>query len=400
MRRSDLLIKIITVIVFIAIAVYIGYYAYDAQVSPLKTALAVSYVGGDFVHTEGYAVRDEAVFTAGGENFSVTAKDGEKISVGQTVAREYKNSGAADRSDEMTTIELQLNQLESILKSVSVGDSGKASAYESVRALSSAVEGGDLTNLKEILIEIDSCVFTDLSQYTEDGIKAQIASLEARLDTLKASSATDTVYITASTAGTFSSVVDGYESISPEDLEGLTPDSYKTLFSEKSSDGGIGKLCYGTTWYYATVLDEENAARLSAGDRITLSFSKTYDAEISMKVESVSPVQNGKRAVVFSTNKYLPDIVTLREMSADIVFDSFVGLRIPKEAVHLDEDGQFVYILSGVQARRVGVEVISQTSDYYVVESLDLIMLHEGSEIIIKANDLYDGKVVHESAVI
>ena len=399
MRRSDLLIKIITVIVFIAIAVYIGYYAYDAQVSPLKTTLAVSYVGGDFVHTEGYAVRDEEIFSHSG-SYSLTALDGEKISVGQTVARAYKNSGAADRSDEMNTLELQIDQLERLHKGLIAGDGGKEAAYSSVRDLSHAVKSGDLSDLRSVLIELDSCVFTDLSQYTADDIKAEIASLNARLDSLKASSATDTVYITASKSGTFSSVIDGYENISPDDLAGLTTESYQTLFSEKSSTEGMGKLCYGTKWYYATTVKADAASRLTSGDKVTLSFSKTYDAEINMTVESVSTAENGKCAVVFSTNKYLPDVVGLREMYADIVFDSFTGLRVPKEAVHLDEDGQYLYILSGVQAKRVGIEVISQSGDYYVIKSKDLIMLHEGSEIITKANDLYDGKVVHESAVL
>ena len=400
MRRSDLLIKIISVIVFIAIALYIGYYAYDAQVSPLKTTLAVSYVGGDFVHTEGYAVRDEVKFTHSGESFSLAAEDGEKVSVGQTVAMEYKNTGAADRSDEITTIELKIEQLEGLLKDISAGDSGKEAAYSSVRNLSYAVNSEDLSDLKSILIEIDSCVFTDLSKYTSDDLKTEISSLKARLNSLKASSATDTVYITASTSGTFSSVIDGYEDISPEDIQNLTVSDYRMLFSEKETSGGLGKLCYGTKWYYATLVNPETASRLSSGDKITLSFSKTYDAEIKMTVESVSSAENGKCAVVFSTNRYLPDVCSLREMYADIVFDSFNGLRVPKEAVHVDDEGQYLYILSGVQSRKVGIKVISQSGDYYVVESLDHIMLHEGSEIITKANDLYDGKVVHENAVI
>ena len=164
--------------------------------------------------------------------------------------------------------------------------------------------------------------------------------------------------------------------------------------SKRVGSSVIGKLVHGIKWYYVTTMDEEAAVKLKPGGNAKLRFSKTYSAELNMKVESVGQEQNGKCVVVFSSTKYLQDVTALREMMAEIVFDSETGIRVPQEAVHVDENGKtFVYILEGLRASAVHVDITDENGDYYMVaESKN--GLRTGDRIIVKANNLYDGAVV------
>jgi hypothetical protein len=95
----------------------------------------------------------------------------------------------------------------------------------------------------------------------------------------------------------------------------------------------------------------------------------------------------------------LSDIAAFRELTADVIFSTYSGIRVPKEAVRLDEDGATcIYILSGLRAELVPVDILYEGDDYYIVQSgsESATSLRVGSEIIVKANDLYDGKVVRE----
>ena len=87
----------------------------------------------------------------------------------------------------------------------------------------------------------------------------------------------------------------------------------------------------------------------------------------------------------------------MRQQSADIVFTSYAGLRVPKEAIRVDEDGQVgVYILEGSNASWKSVNILHDNGETYVVEldQSSVNNLWPGDEIIVTGRDLYDGKVV------
>ncbi|MCF0120573.1 MAG: hypothetical protein HUJ65_02950 [Oscillospiraceae bacterium] len=87
-----------------------------------------------------------------------------------------------------------------------------------------------------------------------------------------------------------------------------------------------------------------------------------------------------------------------RELSAEIIFDSIRGLRIPAETLHEEDGKSIVYIVTGLQAEAVEVEVIGGYDDYiFVRDGADTgSNLRRGSTVIVKATDLEDGKVVRK----
>lgn len=393
MERSDALIKFISVLVFIALIVYMGYAFYLSRNNPLRTVLAVSMDLSEGIDTEGYAVREEQVLSASGGSIYVTAGEGERVSSGSSVAVSYNGDAALERADSIRTLELQIEQVEAALSGKSLAESARASILK----LSGAVGRGDLSGLDAILLDVDTYITGEGISDNAAELSVTLINLKTRLDSLKAARS-GTSSVTAPHSGIFTSYVDGYEGISPEDFSNsTTPDDFEKMFSKTSSIGNnvFGKLVSGTKWYYVTVMDKQSAAKLSASSKVSVAFSRTYSSTITMNVVYLGAVdENGQCVVVLSSSQYLQDIINVRDMTAKIISSASSGIQVPKEAMHIDDEGKtFIYVLKGLQSQRTDVEILGETEDYYMV-SKDDTDLRIGDEIITRAAALYDGAVV------
>lgn len=390
MERSDALIKLVSVIVFVAMMIYLGVSFISSYRDPLRTVTVRGMELHDGVDTQGYIVRDEQVITAPDGNVAVTASDGDKLAAGETVAYRYVGSAAMERAQRIGELRLRIRQLTALKN----GRNSEALAREALLDMSRVASSGNYKNLYGVEQDVRAYIFTAAA--STGGEEQEIAALQAELDGLLAASSTDTENITAPWSGTFSPMVDGFETVGPEDLEDLTPDGVDSLFSGDPTpeSGAIGRLSRGMRWYYVTKVDEAAAKKLRVGSVERLIFSKNYSSTLDMTVDSMSIAEDGKCAVVFRCDKYLQDVVGLRDVSAQIVFGTLTGVSVPREAVHLNEKGEsVVYILEGVTAHETAINIIAESGDYYMVEATRT-GLREGDLAIVRANNLYDGAVV------
>ena len=211
-------------------------------------------------------------------------------------------------------------------------------------------------------------------------------------------------------------MVDGYETVlTPESLADLTPSALESVTADESVQSNVGKLVRGETWYYAAVLTAEEAEELEkaadAGE-LYLRFAQGVDTDLPVTLESIGPEENGQAVAILSGELYLSQLTLLREQSAQIIFSSVEGIRVPREAVRLvtetteNEDGTVtettvtgVYCVSGREAEFKPVEVLYSNENFALVEAdiasnQELLRLRPGDEVIINARDLYDGKVI------
>ena len=208
-------------------------------------------------------------------------------------------------------------------------------------------------------------------------------------------------------------MVDGYETVlTPEGLAALTPSALSAVKAdEAAASNQVGKLIEGDAWYYAAAVSTEQAAELEEAGTLTLRFSKGVERDLEVTVYAVGPEENGKAVVVFRGTKNLPQLTLLREQSAQIIRETASGIRIPQEALRaanitVDEEGGRtqqealgVYCVVGMEARFKPVEVVYRGESFVLVRSTaqsnqEKLRLRPGDEVIISANDLYDGKVV------
>ena len=126
---------------------------------------------------------------------------------------------------------------------------------------------------------------------------------------------------------------------------------------------------------------------------------KSFHMEVSLPARAAGlPVADRLHLLlVLSCDRYMQNVTLLRQQSADIVFVSHAGLRVPKSAVHVDKNSQpGVYVLEGATAVWKPIQILHDNGESYVVE-LDRTStsnLWPGDEVIVGAKNLYDGKVV------
>ena len=205
--------------------------------------------------------------------------------------------------------------------------------------------------------------------------------------------------------------MDGYEfRLTPESVYQLTPASLQELIDNPAGEdsGSVGKLLTSDTWYFAANLPQESAARLEEGDTATLRFSGELNRDVNMNVDRIGPTEGGKTLVVFSSNRYLTLTTLLRHQTVELIFESWSGLRIPKEALHLEAvplpgdsssssaetvNKLVVYALINGRSEMREVEIIHEGADYYVVRPVGSgrKLLRDGDTIITAATGLQDG---------
>ena len=385
MKRTDFYMKVITAVLFLAVACYIGVYVYRAAMNTYVTTPAISYSVDEMFSAHGYIVRTETVLEDTSAAVLPIVADGEKVASGQAVAVEYTSSSALETASEIRALRLRIAQLEA------PGASAESVCLNSVLALSAAVHSGDLSSLDELSISIESNIFSGGA-----ALNQELPDLKKRLESLEVAGAgMRTVY--APVSGVFSQAVDGFERVKPGALSEIMPPDLMELFKTPSAANSVGKLVTEFKWYYAAIMDGADAVRLSPGRQIAVQFSGSYHARVDMRVESVGRREDGECVVLFSCDRAVHEIAPLRYMRADVVYGTVTGIRVPKEAIRLDDDGAtFIYLQTGVRAERADVEILTEYGDSYLVQGAAGAWspLREGAVIIVKANGLYDGKVV------
>ena len=385
MKRSDFFIRLTTAVLFLAVASYIGVSIYNAVINTYVTITAASFTVEETFSAQGYLVRNETVITDGGDAVLPVVSEGEKVGTGQTVAVEYLSRDALETASELHELRLRVAKLEA------TGEIVESTRRESVLALSRAVHRGDLSMLDELALDVETYIFADAS-----GSAAQLPALQARLESLERRSA-GVRTIQAPVSGVFTHIIDGFEHVRPTDLAGITPGGLAGLFNSPYGTFGAGKLITQFKWYYAATMDADEASALTEGQRITVQFLGAYRESVIMLVESIGRHEDDMCVVVFSTDRGVHNVASLRYARAEVIYNVVSGIRVPKEAIHLDDDGTtFIFLQTGVRAERVNVEILQIYGDSYIVRdgAEAGTPLRAGSTIIVRANNLYHNKIV------
>ncbi len=402
MKRTDALTKFVSLLLFGALLAYLGIYIVRGATNNVRTAPAVFVSLTENSLASGIVVRQESLIQSDEKFISISAENGQMVSVGEPIATIYSGEEALSRAAEIRELELKKQYITSVLSGTGSADNlsdRDSSINDSLISLASSVAKHDTEALAASSLSFGSLVIKDSEINTTE---VDLNLVTTALETLKQSALTDTSEITASTPGLFSSSPDGYEYITPDMLTGLTPDKLQTLEQspEELADNVRGKMVSPFEWFYAANVSETDAAKLEAGKFATLDFGRYCSNLISAKVISISSPLGGECSVVFRCTQASSEMLSVRRVSAEIVFDAREGIRVPKQAVLSDENGSYVYTLTGMQAEKKHISIIWETDEYYLAAvSQDAASLRAGNDIILTTKGLFDGKIMGEANV-
>lgn len=399
MRRGNLAFKFITALFFIAVLAYIGVYLYNSLENPFSTTTAVSHTIYDSADVEGILVRDEIPILTEYETVYVTAQEAKRLPNGGIIAYTYSGQSDFNKAVEIRNIKAQIDYLEGFGKELDTNDQLqlKNRLKSGIVEMKKAIQGRRLASLEAMSLNLRTLAFFDGSNAAE--IEQSLTELNYRLNELGSEHSIGARKITAPSTGLFTVNVDGFEHISPEALPDLTTGGLSVLLEEDRMvpNNVIGKIVRGTKWYYAAIINAGEAKNLSIDGTAHLIIGKYYSEQLNMRVESISDIENGACVVVFSCDYALADTISMRRQSAEILKATYSGIKVPKKAVRLDENGnECVYVVTGPRMEKKTINIIYEFEGFYLVavdnDRTDALRI--GDSIIVNAKNLYDGKVV------
>ena len=402
MKQGKSYFTVILWILLAAIAAYFGYNVVSSLYAPLMTATVTPYEAGAGYYASGFVVREEELLYSQYGTTVLNCAEGAHVAANDTVATGYRSEDAKTRQTRIDELSGQIEQLQYAWSAVSsvydqaaldadiAGDLAQLSRYLALR---------DMNSVSDLSPELKGLILRRTGSDSDSGsLQARISTLQAELETLEAQSAGDTSAILAGKAGTFSAAVDGYESVlTPERLMEMTVAEFESVQPDETDANAIGRLVTSATWYYACVVPASELSGVEEGDRATLTFARDYYQPVTMRVARLGGNEAGSRLLVLSSDRALQNVTLLRQQSAEIVFASYSGLRVPKSAVRVENGQTGVYILEGTLAKWKPITILHDTGESYVaaLDTSSTDNLWPGDELIINAKNLYDGKVVN-----
>lgn len=327
-----------------------------------------------------YIFRDEEpIYSDGAGNTNCyPVNDGEKVHKGQVIVTTYRDKSDAQIQEKINVIDQKIEILEK---------SNDASLYTSndlgkiENSISSAmINVIKCINNKNIKLSAESV--TDVSVLFNNKyavmsgitvLENAIKSLQAEKDDLEAQLADKGNDVKATMPGYFYSTADGFEKhFTEKALEELTLDKFNVLKEQQPDseilNGSIGKIAYSSKWFIACCMTKRQANGLKEGKEYEFTFPNSFGARIAMQFErKITQSDSDTVIMVFSSNILKDKFDFSRKQTAEFVFETYDGLKVPTDAVRYLDGRNVVYALEGSKVVFKEIKIKSVQSYYCIV---------------------------------
>lgn len=353
----------------------------------------------------GYILRDEVVLQ--GEN----CKNGmvQIISEGQRVAKNkptfrYYSNGEEEIIKQIATLDDEIN--------ADIETSGLTIFSTDITNLEVQIEQivdsmykiNDLEELQDKKSELD----TYISKKTKitgnlSPSDSHIKSLIEKRNALETQLSSASEVINSPISGTVSYRVDGLEEIlSVTDFSYLNTEFLESLNTKANvivaTSTEKGKVVNNFECYIACPMNSEKASVAKVGDKVTLSIPVCE--ELSSEIVYISEEDNDKRVIVFKVSENVEELIQYREVSLDVIWWNYQGLKISNSAILEENDIPYVEKTKAGYTEKIYVKILRQNDTYSIVENYTDEELVELGLDMEKINDraklnIYDEILLH-----
>lgn len=334
----------------------------------------------DKTAVKGYIIRDEYVMNAPASGvISYRADEGERVSKGSAVAVIYSGEVSDEVKSELSSIHQRINEAEGsvVEKNLYAGDAmgGTSQIENDINMISEAVYSGNVTAVSQYKDDIIRIIRKDTAQGAE--AQTTLEKLRARKSELESSISGQSSAMYAGMAGVMCSQIDGCEEyFGIKNLDKITPEYLKNAPQANpqgpetvEKDVPCLKIINNYEWYFTAQVDETWVEDMKAGSSVYLRFTDISDQTMSGTIYSISQPVKGKVAVVIKSRSLFTGMYTSRKLSAEIIRKTYKGFKVSKDAVHIDDDGNYyVYINSEGAVRRRDVQILYSDDAYVIIK--------------------------------
>ncbi len=371
--RDTLLIALI----FVAILSLIVSQIYIGINRANSTEDALLYSARRSLSFTGVIVRDETIvytpFSVGSGVLDYTVSDGSRLSNKTVIANVYDSY---DQIYYRYRIEQLKNDIALLESAQSRGTTDyaqpeflTAQIVESYKELLLNMAQGDLAQVYD---ESDDMLrlmsIFNVSTNVEMDYSTRIEELKQELSVCNAALKDPIATVKSGETGYFTSSFDGYEAyLTTGSISSLTVDDILGIIENPTKitseyDNAIGKVFSGYSWKMVGIIN--TADRYFVNEKLVFSFASS-NARHTVTVESITPTGYGNEAIiVLSCEELDSEIASSRIQEADLVFNEYTGLRVPREAIRFVNDVKGVYVIVGERTEFKKLDVIYEGDDY------------------------------------
>lgn len=398
--------KIITAVVLAVLvlpAVYLGVQLFAILNRPYRTETAVEYTMSDSVFADGYVVFDQTPVEGSGD-LGYLVENGERVANGTAVAEVYASAEQAQSRRQLEELETQLSLLE---KSENTSGTDVDMLYKQqqnalydlldcidMQAYDQVKEAGNQYLLAANKIQIMTGAVSNFDQAKQE-LQAQKEQVEAQLGEPATISAPVGGYFVAADSADLLS-------LTREQLDEM--DAAALAQSIESGEDvqpleGAGKIVTSYTWYFYGICSLEEGKKFQNVSSVQISFPGAAEKTLPATVESVElNEEQGLAKFVLHCEYIGADVLGLSLEEAKIDFESYEGLRVDADALHIVDGEKGVYVKYGNLARWRKIQIVYQNEEYMLVAEDGKVgtdnELRMFDEVIVEGTDLRDGKIL------
>lgn len=412
MKSKDRLLKVLSVLAAIIIVVFFASEIYNLSARTYSTQIAYEQTVLETIDARMFVIREETVLTVPTSGVTVPLADNaERVSKGSSIAAVFSSEEAAENYVELQALENKLATYQKIDGQLRLSniDLDKLtdeinSEFKTILDYAYSNDFGGLSDTK--LSFSEKLSRKQISLDNEVDCAAKIAQLQNEISSLSANSVPSQI-ITAESSGYYVSKEDGFENIlSVENIDSLTAEQLDEALESDEKEptvGSIGKIIDGYNWYVAAVIDSAHASSFEKGKPVSLIFGDSDDDAVSTYLYSINKIDDKNSLVVFRCTLMNEELASLRKVDGKIVISNFTGLKVSRDAVRIDDNGNTgVYVRRGNIVNFRSLNIIYSEDAFVIAAKPDVnsgavlpyAHLKQYDEVIISGKELKDGMVI------
>ena len=405
---KNVAVKVLSVVLCLFIVVYLVYHVLTSFSEKVRTSPTELVTVNEKISVEAYIMRDETILHSTYEgNAGYLYTDGDKVSAGSVVANIYPGSGSDEARSRMIQIDRQINVLENSMISENAASSDSKKIDGETETLFNTMLKNISSNDLDYVVRRRDEFLTLLNRRqlitnSVSGFGSLIEQLKYEKYNLNAPSNNIEETVTAPVSGYFYSDTDGYEELfSSKNIDLFNRDDFDRITRadpEAKAGNTVGKLVTDYKWYIVCEVGSDKLPFFTEGDRHSVVFPFSSDAEIPMKLyRIINDSDNDRLILIFETGIIKSDFNYLRRQSVDIVENSYTGYKVPVSAIRMVDGVKGVYVLSGNVVEFRKIEALAEIDGYCIVAENPE---NDGEHLGLYDQIITKGKGVHENMVI
>lgn len=381
-------------------AVYIVLQLYAILGRTYQTETAISASMEDTVPLSGIAMFD-AVPVSGGGSLGYLVEDGERVTEGTVLAEIYTDPAQSTQREELDRLDRIIDLLTK--SENSVGSDLALLTAQTRTALLNLLDQLDTASYTGMSDAIDEFLLAQnrlqISTGQSSGFTATLADLQTQRDAA-AAALEGLQTITADRNGYFISTAAALPLDLTEDtLKSDTAAALSERLQQEIPTTGsdlAGRIVTGFSWRFYGVCDLDTAARFDGVTRVKIRVPGKQDEALDATVTEVAADETaGLAKITLECRTINADVLRLGREDAEIVLNTYEGIRVSKRAMHIVDGERGVYVKYGSLQRFRRIIVLFEDENYLLLDPEaedNEVRLYD--EIIVEGPNLQDGGLV------